>query len=927
MQSVPFRFSTRISIYFCGLFLLVLGILFALWFNGLPLISLQGASEQKLAESSRLLEASADQQREYFSQSINERRGDILVLAESRTLETQLATTSGKVESELQQNLERVFERLQRAYPDRYLQISLVDPSSMRIRASSKTNEVGQRFAREALIERASRPGVTELIEQVNYSDRPSLAILRQVHNSDEHDRLVGIVIAILDTPYLLIQGVHASHPGTTLLFDNTGRQLARHPSNNPAYDNYRPGTMIASGFEGSLIEQDPFGQSFITVYRHIPLSGAQSWSLVHLQTVDSALTSLNIQAHHLLTLGTLLAVLALVLVVLAARRLTLPLETLAANAEQLGQGQLDVRMESGKSAETVQLADTFNSMADRIQQSHMLLEADVAARTAALAQERDLAQHYLDIAMVMLLALDTQGRIAMINRKGAEIIGRPSAELLGMNWFENFLPPERVQEVCCLFAGMIAGDTDIPENHENQIINSRGELRLIHWSNTLLRDASGQIVGTLSSGEDITLRRQAELELISHRNHLEELVEQRTTDLSKAKESAEMANRAKSTFLANMSHELRTPMNAIIGLTHIVSRNNHDQAQGERLGKIGMSANHLLHLLNDILDLSKIEADHLVLEKTEFRLGTILSNIDSLSIDRIGAKGLVLNKQIEPDLANRVLRGDSLRIQQVLLNLVGNAIKFTERGSISIIVTVQEEIDDQLLVSFEIRDTGIGISKEAIARLFNPFEQADDSTTRKYGGTGLGLAISKRVVQLMGGEINVTSTPDCGSSFRFSVPLGKLEASAQPTAGSPHPLIDAEGILKSRFPGTHILLAEDDLINQEVAKELLQDVLGFSVNIANNGREAVAQAENGRFEIILMDMQMPEMDGLEATRLIRTQPRNSKTPILAMTANAFEDHRQACLSAGMDDFIAKPVDPDILFATLLRWLETAARQ
>ncbi|MGE5490826.1 MAG: ATP-binding protein [Actinomycetota bacterium] len=399
-------------------------------------------------------------------------------------------------------------------------------------------------------------------------------------------------------------------------------------------------------------------------------------------------------------------------------------------------------------------------------------------------------------------------------------------------------------------------------------------------------------------------------------------LLEQRTAELGKAKEAAEAASRAKSTFLANMSHELRTPMNGILGMTVLALRKADDPKLRDHLQKIDQSAQRLLFLLNDILDISKIEAERMTLEQVNFKVGEILENLQSLIGQKAEEKGLVLHFGLPARLDALVLKGDPLRLGQILLNLVGNALKFTEAGRIDVLAELVEDNPADVCLRWEVRDTGIGISPEDRGRLFTAFEQADGSLTRKYGGTGLGLAISKRLVQMMGGDIGVESTPGLGSAFWFTVRLAKspdIRPRAEAGAGR-----SAEELLRAAHAGKRVLLAEDEPINQEVSQGLLEDV-GLQVDVAEDGVRAVELARRNRYALILMDMQMPNLNGLDATRAIRAESLNADIPILAMTANAFDDDRRACLDAGMNDHIAKPVVPEAAFETMLAWLETGS--
>ncbi|OYY45384.1 MAG: hypothetical protein B7Y56_05530 [Gallionellales bacterium 35-53-114] len=397
----------------------------------------------------------------------------------------------------------------------------------------------------------------------------------------------------------------------------------------------------------------------------------------------------------------------------------------------------------------------------------------------------------------------------------------------------------------------------------------------------------------------------------------LVETLQSSERELAQSRDAAEAANRAKSAFLANMSHEIRTPMNGIIGMTSIMQRGSVTPKQTEQLNKINTAAEHLLGIINDILDISKIEAGKLLLEEAPVSINKILGNVSTILSDRSKAKGipiLVESASLPPDLY-----GDPMRLQQALLNYATNAIKFTEKGEVTLRVFLQEQTEDAALLRFEVRDTGIGIPAETLPQLFSAFEQADNSTTRKYGGTGLGLAITRRLARLMGGQAGVESTPGAGSTFWFTASL--IKKSGESALASNTENADAEAVIRQRFHGRHILVVDDEPLNREVAHEQLQNA-GLDVDTAEDGAEAVVMARHKNYAAIFMDMQMPNMDGLDATRQIREISGYLDTPIIAITGNAFSEDKKRCIEAGMDDFLTKPIYPEVLFSTLLRWLE-----
>ena len=529
--------------------------------------------------------------------------------------------------------------------------------------------------------------------------------------------------------------------------------------------------------------------------------------------------------------------------------------------------------------------------------------------RTAELARSEANYKELIENVNAIILRMAPDGTVTYFNEYAENFFGYRAEEILGRHVVGTIVPETESntgRDLSELIANLLAHPEFYADN-ENENITRDGRRVIIRWANQVILDKNSKPIGLLSIGTDITAQKQAEQKLIEARGLSERIAQ------------------AKSEFLANMSHEIRTPMNGIIGLSQLALNQDMSPALRDYLEKISSSSQSLLGILNDILDFSKLEAGKVTIEHTAFDLDALLDILRDLFEERAHAHHLDFSLTVAEDTP-RALLGDPLRLQQILSNLLSNAIKFTEQGQVGLRVGSSPFDRNHVSLQFTVEDTGIGMNEEAQTKLFMAFTQADSSTTRKFGGTGLGLAISRKLLNLMGGDFKVTSTAGQGTSISFEITL-EVQEGNQSRGGHHRSNHDAGGLTKQlqtsaqSLKGVKVLVAEDNKINQVVVSQFLK-LSGMEVKLVDNGQSVLDAVESEDFDVILMDLHMPVMDGIEAARRIRATSRHPQLPIIALTADVVEEEREHCLSSGMNDFATKPIDPEALIATLCKWVK-----
>jgi PAS domain S-box-containing protein len=518
---------------------------------------------------------------------------------------------------------------------------------------------------------------------------------------------------------------------------------------------------------------------------------------------------------------------------------------------------------------------------------------------------ESQYARSLIEASRDPLITISAQGKITDMNQATIRITGMTREQLSQTDFFDYFTEPQKAREVYQeVFAKGSVADSPLTLRHK------AGKLTDVLFNGSVYKDGKDNVLGVVIVARDVTDQKRIATELTEAKVFAEQaaiIAQEAKAKAESAARIAEDAVKAKQQFLSNMSHEIRTPMNAIIGFTKVVLKTELSQKQKEYLNAIKISGDALIVLINDILDLAKVDAGKMTFEQTPFKMAVSISAMLHLFETKIHEKNLRLIKKYD-DKIPEVLVGDPVRLHQIILNLVSNAVKFTAHGTITVDVSLLAEDEDKTTIQFAVSDTGIGISESKIKNIFENFQQATSGTSRLYGGTGLGLAIVKQLVEAQGGTIDVTSVLEEGSTFSFILTFQKTKASAETNSGNMELNVEIKNI--------KVLVVEDIALNQLLMKTLLDD-FGFERDIAENGKIAIEKMQNKSYDIILMDLQMPEMNGFEATDYIRNK-MNSKVPIIALTADVTTVDLEKCKAVGMNDYIAKPIDERLLYSKIV---------
>jgi PAS domain S-box-containing protein len=960
---------------------------------------------------------------------IQERSADIQTIASNVTLRSLAPGAKGSL-AEDEQTLRFLFARYIQSY-SAYQEIFFINADSGLVQiASNRQLEGADRAGLPYFIQPLQHKGV--YVSDIDHAARaetmpvPLLTLSVAVYAVDDSARILGVLVARIDLESslykMLLDRTGMGHSGETLIVAESGMALSelRWYENAPLRLRIeaRPAVLASQGGSGVIETLDYRRIDVLAAFSYIP---AARWGFVAKQDQEEVYAHIGIMMRSMLWLFLLSLPVIYVLSLLLANTMARPIVKLTALSKQLKDGNLSVRSELDRQDEIGGLGSTFDFMAESIQKA-------LSDSRESEAKFRQLAETVYEIFWLLDLQ---KNRMLYVSPAYEKILNRSSERLYQdtSDWLRA-VHPEDLPRITMARADLTG------YKQEYRIVRGDGKAVWLEEQAFPVLDDHGQIYRYAGIAVDITERKRNERLLLQ------------------AKAEAEEANQAKSFFLANMSHEIRTPMNAIVGYAHLIGRESLSAMQSDQLGRLTEASQHLLQVINDILDLSKVEAGMLIFEKEDFNLEKLFGKILRLVHDKAANKGVELVAGL--DAVPAILHGDGLRVEQVLLNLVGNAVKFTEQGHIEVQASLLETQTDDLRVRFDVVDTGIGMSADQQKRIFENFEQADGTITRRFGGSGLGLALSKRIVEQMGGSIGVESTLGEGSRLWVEIPFQKATSSTSgamqgnllglaqervlviddlfeartvlssmlksmglstDTAGSgeegveaaslairsgnPYTLVlldwkmpdmngfetieklqalssdhtpvfvivtaygdllpgdvNQSGVKKilekpvtpsilhdsllqvlggeitqrnamevthaeqemTLYRGARILLVEDNLINQDVAFQLLSAV-GMQVELAENGQVAVEMVNLHRYDLILMDVQMPVMDGLQATKAIRRLPEGKEVPILAMTANAFGEDRERCLAVGMNAHVAKPVEPECLYAALAQFL------